>query len=72
MQDEYLKVRIVFGVIAGVVLLVCLIAVWIDRRTEAPIMRERVNEGSDDFLRERGSVWHEARKEAKRMLEPPG
>ena len=71
MQDEYFKVRIVLGVIAGVVLVVCLIAVWIDRRTESPMMRKRVNEGSDEFLRERGSVWQEARKEAGSFFEPP-
>jgi hypothetical protein len=32
----------------------------IDRVTASPAMRRRVNEGSDSFFRERGSVWHAA------------
>jgi hypothetical protein len=69
-MDDALNVRVALGVLTGVVLLIALIAVWIDRRTESPIMRERVNVGSDEFLRERGSIWKEAVEDTRRFFQP--
>ena len=72
MDADVVNVRVVLGAFSGVVLLIALVAVWIDRRTESPIMRERVNAGSDEFLRERGSVWKEAVEDTQRFFDPPG
>ena len=69
-MNDALKVRVFLGVISGVVLLIALVAVWIDRRTESPMMRKRVNAGSDEFLRERGSVWQEALEDSRRFFQP--
>ena len=71
MDFEVSNTRLVLGAISGVVLLISLVAVWIDRRTESPIMRKRVNAGSDEFLRERGSIWKEAKEDAQRFFDPP-
>lgn len=53
--------RMVGGaVLALVVLVVCLILEIVDRLTASPAMRSHVNEGSEKFFAERGSVWQAA------------
>jgi hypothetical protein len=62
-----------FPVIGGIIVVVLvfvgyIIVEAIDRKTESPGMRRRVNEGSDKFLEERGSVWHAASRGAMAFL----
>jgi hypothetical protein len=69
-MDSVLKGRLILGAIATVVLLAALVMVWLERRHESDIMRKRINAGSDQFLEERGSIWHEAVKEARSFFGP--
>ena len=69
-MDAGLKGRLILGAIAAVVLIIAVIAVWLERRSESAIMRKRVNAGSDQFLEARGSVWSEGLKEARRFFRP--
>jgi hypothetical protein len=48
--------RYIAGSIAVAVLVVIQTFIeWLHRKVEPPIMRKRVNEGSDEYLDERGS-----------------
>jgi hypothetical protein len=62
-----------FPVIGGIVVVLLVFVAYlvieaVDRKTESPGMRRRVNEGSDKFLEERGSVWHSASRGAMAFL----
>ena len=48
------------AIIVAVALVVYLLLEIVDRVTASPAMRARVNEGSDKFVAERGSIWHAA------------
>jgi hypothetical protein len=50
----------VTGTAVGVVLLICVILEVLDRITASPAMRKHVNDGSEKFFRERGSIWQAA------------
>ncbi len=53
--------RLIGGaVIAAVVLIVYLVLEIADRLTESKAMRARVNDGSEKFFAERGSIWQAA------------
>lgn len=52
------------AVLAAVVLVIYLVLEVIDRLTASRAMRTRVNEGSDKFFAERGSVWQAALRSA--------
>jgi hypothetical protein len=64
------KSRLFLGTLVIIVTIVALVAEWIERRTESPIMRQRVNEGSDEFLDTRGSVWKAAMEQSRRFFRP--
>jgi hypothetical protein len=62
-----------FPVIGGIIVVVLVFVAYvvieaIDRKTESPGMRRRMNEGSDKFLEERGSVCHAASRGATAFL----
>ncbi len=59
---------ITFAVIVGVVFIGYLVIEVADRMTASPAMRRRVNEGSDTFFRERGSVWRAAWQSTRDLL----
>jgi hypothetical protein len=56
-----------FLIFCGVFTIVALIAAaleWINRRTDSPIMRKRVNNASDTYFQSRGSVWEAGLRDA--------
>jgi hypothetical protein len=55
-------------VIVVLVFLGYLVLEAIDRVTESPAMRRRVNAGSDKFLNDRGTVWQAASRGATEFL----
>ena len=61
MHGHYSLGRLIGAGITVLILFVGYLVLEIaDRLTASPAMRRRVNEGSDAFFRERGSVWHAA------------
>jgi hypothetical protein len=70
-SDSYFKSRLFLGILCLFVLAIALIAEWLDRRTETPIMRKRVNDASDRYLATRGSIWDAALESARRFFRPP-
>ena len=71
MSHSYFEGRILVGAIALIVVAIALVAEWWDRRTESPIMKQRVNAGSDAFLARRGSVWKAATRETRNAFKLP-
>ena len=63
--------KLILGVFSGVVLVVAVVAEWWDRRTEDPIMKRRVNAGSDRFLSRRGSIWRAATRDTRNAFNLP-
>ena len=61
----------IVGGLCLVMLAFFLVAEWLDRRTEPPIMRQRINEGSDDYLAGRKSTLEAALDAAQDVWEPP-
>jgi len=56
------------GGVVGILSIVAGIVEWIDRRTEPQIMRQRVNDGSDEFLLNRESPFEEGRRSVRDFL----
>lgn len=52
------------AIFATIILAVALVLEVIDRLTESPAMRARVNAGSEQFFAQRGSIWHAATRSA--------
>lgn len=48
------------AVVIGIVLIVYLVLEVADRLTESQAMRSHVNEGSEQFFAERGTIWQAA------------
>ena len=61
--------RLVGGlVITAVVVIAYLVVEVVDRVTESPAMRSHVNDGSEKFFRERGTIWQAAIRAAAERL----
>jgi O-antigen ligase len=61
MHGHYSLGRLIgFAITLAIVFVGYLVIEVADRLTASPAMRRRVNEGSDSFFRERGSVWQAA------------
>jgi hypothetical protein len=56
------------AILVGVGLIVFLALEVIDRFTESPVMQTRVNEASDRFLAERGTIWQAAVRSTRALL----
>jgi hypothetical protein len=63
--------KLIVAVVGAVVVGIALVAEWWERRTEDPIMKRRINAGSDRFLRRRGSIWHAATRETRNAFNLP-
>jgi hypothetical protein len=66
----HLLTRII-GVIVGNAILLGIgaLLVWLDRRTDAPIMKERINSASERFLTEQAAAERETIQSGKIDLE---
>jgi hypothetical protein len=61
------------GVVGGFVLIalvfvVAIIIEWLDRATDSPVMRRRVNGASDAFLEERGTILTAASRSTRSFM----
>jgi hypothetical protein len=59
---------VVSTIFAAIVLVAYLVLEIIDRLTESPAMRRRVNAGSDKFIAERGTIWQAATRAASQFI----
>ena len=71
MSDSYYSSRLILGGLVLVVLVIAVLAEVIDRHTEPPIMRERVNDASDEYLRSRGTTWQAALESTRAFFRGP-
>lgn len=67
-SDKYLLGILALGASSLVVFLVALAAEWVDRRTDAPIMHQRVNDGSNEYLWWQRPIWRSALDTVLRSL----
>jgi hypothetical protein len=55
-------------IVLTVVILVAAVIEWLQRRTDSPIMRRRVNDASDAYLKSQGTPLDAARRSVRSFV----
>ena len=71
MYPDRFEGKLIVAVVGAIVVTIAVVAEWWERRTEDPIMKRRINAGSDSFLRRRGSVWDAATRDTRHAFNLP-